>query len=68
MSSDSGERELRREAAAVMTALRAPCLVVEAMVVAILELLLRAMTEIQERMDGACGRRCREMSRLDHTA
>ena len=57
MSSESGERELRGEAAAVMTALRAPCLVGEAMVVAILELLLRAIAEIRERMDGVCGHR-----------
>ena len=53
------------------TALRAACFVVEAMVVAILELLLRAMAVIRERMDGVCGRcalRCRDRSRLDHTA
>ena len=57
LSSESGERELREEAAAVMTALRAACLVVEAMVVVILELLLRAMTEIRERVDGVCSQR-----------
>ena len=57
LSSESGERELREEAAAVMTALRAACLVVEAMVVVILELLLRAMTEIRESVDGVCSQR-----------